>query len=82
MLKSTLSQLVLKYSDSHATEEINSQNLIHDLGYNSLSFANLIVDIEKVFEIRVKDKYFKFDEIDTVEKLSEMIVECGGYINE
>ena len=47
--------------------------LADDYGMNSISFVKLIINVEKEFNIQVPDEYFTLIEIDTLQKLLEII---------
>ena len=49
--------------------------LISDLGFNSLSFIQLIINLEKEFDITFAEDLLIMSEVSTVEKITDVVIE-------
>ena len=68
--KEKLTEMILagmKMNDG-VTEIQDEADLVYDLGYDSLSLVNLIVDIEDTFNIEIDD-----DELENVYKYGKLV---------
>ena len=50
--------------------------LISDLGFNSLSFIQLIINLEKEFDITFAEDLLVMSKVSTVEKISDVVIDC------
>lgn len=54
-------------------EDIYNANLFDDLGYDSLAFINLIVDIEGAFKIEIPDELLLMENFFTIAQVEKTI---------
>lgn len=54
-------------------EDIYNANLFDDLGYDSLAFINLIVDIEGAFKIEIPDELLLMENFFTIAQAEKTI---------
>lgn len=77
--KEKLTEMILagmKMNDG-VTEIQDEADLVYDLGYDSLSLVNLIVDIEDTFNIEIDD-----DELENVYKYGKLVNYVTSKISE
>ena len=77
--KEKLTEMILagmKMNDG-VTEIQDEADLVYDLGYDSLSLVNLIVDIEDTFNIEIDD-----DELENVYKYGKLVNHVTSKISE
>lgn len=55
------------------TETVNVDTPLHDLGFDSLSFVDLLVSIEKQFKITLMETDLRKDDFKNIATLSERI---------
>lgn len=79
-LKYKVKQLILRYSLVGLEAEVISDdmNLVDELGYDSMSFTMLILDLENEFGITINPEIMLFENFSTPQKIINIIV---GEIN-
>lgn len=77
-IKTKLIELIFKDNDSSLEsiidcEEILEINIFDDLGYDSIRFIELIVDIENKFQIELDDELLIMNNFSTISKIIDNI---------
>lgn len=70
-IKITVYKIVSEKLGVSISEINNDKNYINDLGADSLDFVEIVMEYEKVFEIRIPDEYL--DKMSTVGKSIDVI---------
>ena len=55
------------------TRDLKDINIFNDLAYNSLSFIQLIIDLEQTFNIVIPDDYLLMENLSTVSQVCDMV---------
>ncbi len=56
-----------------SSEILPATNLEIDLGYDSISFIKLIIEIEEKFEIQFPDEYLDYEIVSNFQSLEEVV---------
>ncbi len=59
---------------ANVDESMISQDL-QQLGMDSIAFVKIIIEIEDNYDIEVPDKYLKISDMNTVEKIADVLAE-------
>ena len=54
--------------------EINKNDGLQALGIDSIKFIRIVIAIEDTFDIEVPDEYLLFSELNTLEKMENMLL--------
>lgn len=67
MLKDKIIEIIGYYSSSEKVKF--TDNLLFDLGYDSIRFIQLILNLEEEFKIEFLDEYLLMEKLSTVENI-------------
>lgn len=56
-------------------KQISADDLLHDLGLDSLGFVELLVSIERIFNIKLMNTHLSKEDFSTISSLSKRIYE-------
>lgn len=59
---------------ANVDESMISQDL-QELGMDSITFVKVIIEIEDNYDIEIPDKYLRIPDMNTVEKIAEVLTE-------
>lgn len=82
-----LKELIIKNANPSFVESTNIddtafQDLMGNLGYDSISIISLVVDIESRYDIEIDDNYLLIDNLNNIDNLIEIISNKGKYNHE
>ncbi|MEG0528960.1 MAG: acyl carrier protein [Bacilli bacterium] len=64
------------------TEDLFPHTNLQDAGMTSITFINIVVEIENCFDIEFPDEKLIITEANTVNDLYEIIIEQKNYLNQ
>ena len=59
-------------------ELLSHINFVDDIGLDSISFIELIVEIESAFDVEIPDEYLTAEHFDTLEKIELTVQQLLG----
>lgn len=76
-------ELIVNLIDKKSNIEYEKSNimkldLLNDLGFNSISFIELIVELESVFNIEFDDEMLLIEKLSSAEKICSAVEEILG----
>ena len=73
-IEKKLINIIKHCDDSVDTKEINNKtDLVNDLGFDSISIIQLVVELENEFDIEINDEYLLIEYLSPFKSLIEII---------
>lgn len=75
IIEKRLKEIIIKVKDDNSISISSETSMMHDLGFDSLMFVELVVEVEESFNILFDDEYLKSNSIDRMADLVQYIGE-------
>lgn len=75
-----LRELIARHSNGkiRPADIVGDRDFMKDLGFTSINAISLIVDIEEALNVEVSNDYYNLANINTLDKLCDMLAELSG----
>lgn len=71
-LISRVTEIIQKDSDLEVS--ININDVLTDIGINSLNFIRMVVHLEEAFDVEFPDEALEYDKFNTIAEISDYLV--------
>ncbi len=75
IIKEKLKDIIIKIKDDNSVLINEDTSMINDLGFDSMMYVELVVEVEETFDILFEDEYLKSNSIDKAGDLIQYIGE-------
>ena len=72
-MESNIKEKILEFISKRADCQVNEKSALKDLGFNSLNFVELVIDLETEFNIEIPPEFLSIEEMGNVSDILNMV---------